>query len=91
VLTIATATTNSTTAATTTTIANTTAPPHTTTAATITFSSSTSTSACTQTTNTFPLQCLMVLIFEFCTVVLLKFQVFWDVVPHQTGIMSLKI
>ena len=45
-------------------------------------SSSTSTSVCIQTTNTFHFQCLMVLIVEVLTVVLLKFQVFWDVLPY---------
>lgn len=45
-------------------------------------SSSTSTLVCIQTTNTFPLQCLMVLRFEVLTVVLFKIQVFWDVLPY---------
>ena len=41
-----------------------------------------STSVCIQTTNTFSLQCLTVLRFEVLTVVLLKIQVFWDVLPY---------
>ena len=44
--------------------------------------SSTSTAVCVQTTNTFPLQCPMVLRFEVLTVVLLKIQVCWNVLSY---------
>ena len=45
-------------------------------------SSSNFTSFCTQNTNTFHLHCLMVLRFEVLTVVLLEFQVLWDVLLY---------
>ena len=50
--------------------------------------SSTSASVCIQTTNTFPLQCPMVLRFEVLTVVLLRIQVCWDILSCWTVTVS---